>query len=102
MIAYKLLRVRKDGTIGSLFINRQAKLPLGKWLQAGDYKTNGYKHRPGWHCLAKPVAPHLKEEGRRWYKVEISGISTEDRPESQGGTWYLARRMKILSPLEGD
>lgn len=97
MIAYKLLRVRKDGSLGSLFINRKAKLPLNEWLRAEDHETRGYKHRPGWHCLAKPVAPHLGKKGRQWYKVEITDVSTENRPESQGGTWYLAKNMKILS-----
>lgn len=34
MITYKLFRQRKDGTLGSLFINRKARLPEGVWLQA--------------------------------------------------------------------
>lgn len=99
MIAYKLFRVRRDGTIGSLFINKQAKLPIGQWLQAEDHPTPGYKHRPGWHCLAAPKAPHLTEKNRRWCKVEIKNVRSEQRPESQGGLWYLAKKMRILQVL---
>ena len=32
MIAYKLLKVRQDGTIGPLFINCRQVIPIGKWL----------------------------------------------------------------------
>ena len=47
MIAYKLFRVRRDGSLGSLFINKSAILPMNKWIVAEDHKTKGYKHRPG-------------------------------------------------------
>lgn len=100
MIAYKLFRVRRDGTIGSLFINRKAVLLVNKWLTAEDHPTKGYQHRPGWHCLPQPVAPHLSNEGRQWFKVELRQVRTESRPTSQGGTWLLAKKMRILSPVE--
>ena len=99
MITYKLFRVRKDGTIGSLFINRKARLPLNKWLTAEEYPTKGFAFRPGWHCTAKPEAPHLSEKDRAWFKVEIKHFTEEHRPESQGGLWYLAKKMRILEPV---
>lgn len=100
MIAYKLFRKRKNGTIGSLFINKRAVLEAGKWLVAEDHKTNGFSHRPGWHCTVAAKAPHLKKEGRVWYKVKISDYTTFNRPKSQGGKWLLANKLKILKPLE--
>ena len=49
MIAYKLLRIRKDGSIGPLFINQKQRVPIGEWLDAEDHPTSGFAHRPGWH-----------------------------------------------------
>lgn len=100
MIAYKLFKKRKNGTIGSLFINRRAVLDAGKWLVAEDHRTNGFSHRPGWHCTVAAEAPHLKVAGRVWYKVEVSDYRTFNRPKSQGGKWLVANKLKILTPLE--
>ena len=96
MIAYKLIRKRKDGTLGPLFINRKQVIPFGEWLQAEAHRTKGYAFRPGWHTCAEPKAPHLTEKGRVWVSVEIEDYEPFQRPEHQGGLWYLAQRMKVL------
>lgn len=105
MIGYKLFRKREDGTLGSLFINRRAVVPIGEWLQAESHRTRGYAFRPGWHVCPEPVAPHLKlqlanGEQRVWYRVEILDYTVEERPVNQGGLWYLAQRMRVLGPIE--
>jgi hypothetical protein len=100
MKAYKLLRVRKNGTIGPLFINRRQIIPTGVWLESEDHPTKGFAHRQGWHCTLKPVAPHLSLKGRCWYEVSIKETMRYKRPESQGGTWVLAQKMKIKRPLK--
>lgn len=97
--AYKLFRLRKDGTLGPLFINRRQVVPVGKWLTAEEHPTAGFAFRPGWHCTAQPVAPHLGKAGRVWCRVEITGAEPFTRPEHQGGTWYLARRMRVVEVL---
>jgi hypothetical protein len=97
MIAYKLFSLRKDGSIGSLFINRKRKLPTNEWLIAESFPTKGYKFRPYWHCTSKPIAPHLTEKNRIWLKVEIENYSEFKRPNTQGGLWFLANKMKILN-----
>lgn len=104
MIAYKLFRVRKDGTIGPLFINRKQVIHLGEWLEAECFPTKGFAVRAGWHCTFRPEAPHLKTElksgeNRAWYKVEIEDYVTYDRPESQGGTWVLANKMRVIEAI---
>lgn len=99
MIAYKLLRKRKSGTLASLFIGRKNTIPIGKTLIAEDIPTKGYAHRPGWHCLAKPEAPHLSKKDRVWCKVKIWDYELHERPKSQGGLWYLAQKMKVLEEL---
>ncbi|MEI6194395.1 MAG: hypothetical protein WCS42_08695 [Verrucomicrobiota bacterium] len=96
MKAYKLFRVRKEGSLGSLFINRRRQLPVGRWLNAEAIPTRGFALRPGWHAMARPRAPHLSMKGRRWFVVEVYQWQRIERPASQGGVWYLARRMKIL------
>ena len=95
-VGFKLFRLRKDGSLGSLFINRRARLPIGEWLEAEEYPTKGFALRPGWHATLEPVAPHLKTEGRVWRKVLLSGVTKHQRPEAQGGTWLLANQMLIL------
>jgi hypothetical protein len=96
MKAFKLLRLRKDGTLGPLFINRKQVIPLDKWLQAECHPTKGFAVRQGWHITAKPFAPHLSMKNRIWYMVEIDDYKEFRRPKSQGGLWYIAQRMKVL------
>lgn len=99
MIAYKIFRRRKNGTLGPLFINRGLHIVAGVWYEAEDHQTPGYAHRPGWHATRMPLAPHLKLDidGRRWYKVELGGRIVEHRrPQAQGGIWLLADRMRVI------
>jgi hypothetical protein len=97
---FKLFTLRKDGTIGPLFINRKLRIELGKWYEAEDHPTKGYAHRPGWHCTTKKCAPHLSTKGRVWAKVKMQDCKKFERPQSQGGTWILAQRMKVVEILE--
>ena len=101
MKAYKLMRLRKDGTLGSLFIDKKTVRLLGEWMVAEDHVTKGYAHRPGWHCTFKPFAPHLNKRGRVWCEVEVDDFAILARPESQGGKWLLAQRMKIIGMVKG-
>jgi len=99
LIAYKLLKKRKNGTLGPLFINRRQVIPIGKWLQAENHPTKGYAVRPGWHTASKPEAPHLSMKGRVWAKVEIEDYEKLIRPQSQGGVWWLSKQIKIVGEL---
>jgi hypothetical protein len=101
--AWKLFRLKKDGSITPLFIGKTQSLPIGEWMEAEDIPTKGFAHRPGWHATLKPLAPHLKEDAkgskRIWLEVVIEDFSTFNRPQSQGGTWVLAKRM-MIQPLQ--
>lgn len=104
MIVYKLFKIRKDGSIGSLFINSSEKYELNKWMQAESHQKKGFALRKGWHCLCRPEAPHLSMELasgeiRRFFKVEVDDYEYFTRPENQGGRWVLAQRMKILEKI---
>lgn len=96
MKAYKLMRLRKNGTLGTLFIDAKKIIPIGEWLPSEEHPTKGYAFRPGWHCTLLPVAPHLSTKGRVWVECEIEDFKEFQRPECQGGTWLLANRIKIL------
>lgn len=101
MMAYKLFKIRKDGSIGSLFINAAERYELNTWMDAQPIKKSGFAFRCGFHCLFSPLAPHLKSElssgeKRAFFKVEVDEYQYFTRPESQGGKWILAQRMKIL------
>lgn len=98
-LAYKLLRVRADGSIGPLFINRSQVITTGVWMRAEDHPTPGYAHRPGWHVAPQPNAPHLSTKGRRWYLVLVADITVLERPVCQGGIWWLANWMRVVKPI---
>lgn len=107
MKAYKLLRVAKDGQLHPLFINRKEPTPFGVWLKAECYPTKGFAVRQGWHATFKPLAPHLSMqlasgEKRIWCEIEVEDWASYDRPESQGGAWILAQRMKVNRVLSED
>ena len=99
MIAYKLVRKMKDGSISPLFINKKSRLPIGEWMEAEFHPTKGFAQRQGWHCTLEMNAPHLSTKGRVWVEVELDDYEFYDRPESQGGTWVLAQRMKIIKEI---
>lgn len=69
-------------------------------MDAENHPTKGFQVRPGWHALAKPEAPHLSIKGRQWFIVEIDKFTKHERPESQGGIWFLADRMKVVAALD--
>lgn len=105
MIAWKLLRKRRDGTLGPLFINKKMRIAVGEQLIAECHPTKSFQVRKGFHVLAKPEAPHLmRKDGslaldRIWMKVEIEDYKEFRRPVSQGGVWYLAQKMKVIGPV---
>ena len=99
MKAHKLVRLMKDGSLSSLFIGKRQRLPLDEWLEAECIPTKGFAVRPGWHCTRLPIAPHLSMKDRVWVKVDIEDYTKLCRPLSQGGVWYLAKRMKIKNIL---
>jgi len=100
MIAYKLVRQMKDGSIASLFINKKKRFRYNIWLEAECHPTKGFAVRPGWHCTHKPEAPHLSDKDRVWVEVEIEDFTEFKRPVNQGGMWYLANKMKVLRCLD--
>lgn len=107
-IGYKLVRMKRDGGITPLFINRKHELRSGTWLPAESHPTKGFAYRPFWHVCRLPNAPHLKEklksgEERVWVELLGRVKETISRPESQGGEWWLCSEIfitKILEPAE--
>ena len=101
IMGWKLFRIRKDGSIGSLFFDRRARIPLGVWLPSYAFKKKGYAFRPGWHCMKAPIAPHMvKGDDRVWAQVAIRDVERVPRPDSQGGEWFLAREMKVVALMK--
>lgn len=99
MIAYKLVRIRKDGSLGPLFINRKQRIQMNRWYKAKSHPTEGFALRPGWHCSKHPYAPHLTLKDRVWVICKIKDVQQMKRPESQGGMWYIAKWLKITGIL---
>ena len=43
---------------------------------------------------------HTSEElETAWAMVDVEDFEEYDRPESQGGTWVLAQRMKVIKTI---
>jgi hypothetical protein len=101
MHGYKLFRLRRDGTLGPLFIGRCIVLEVGKWMRAKAIPTKGYSFRPGWHACSKRSAPHLSKKGRVWCKVSLKGVTKHLRPACQGGLWYTAKWIRVDEVLRG-
>lgn len=99
MIAYKLVRKLKDGSLSPLFINKKQRFVINEWMNSESHKTNGFAYRPGFHCVEKPEANHLSKNGRVWIIVEVDDFKYYKRPVNQGGNWILANKMKILKEL---
>ena len=89
----------KDGSLSPLFINQTSRVPVGVWMEAELHERKGFAVRKGWHCTLEKNAPHLSEKNRIWVEVEVEDYELYDRPESQGGTWVLAQKMKIVREL---
>lgn len=107
MKAYKLLRKLSDGKLYPLFIHKTYETPFDIWMQAECYPTKGFTIRKGWHCCFKPIAPHLSMklangEQRVWVECEVEDWESYNRPESQGGSWILAQKMKVVGELSED
>ena len=96
MKAYKLLRKLSDGNLYPLFIHKMYSTPINEWMQAECYPTKGF--------AVRPFAPHLSMklangEQRVWVECEVEDWASYNRPESQGGSWILAQKMKIIREL---
>tara|TARA_Y100000296_G_C5170696_1_gene257143 strand:- start:1499 stop:1789 length:291 start_codon:yes stop_codon:yes gene_type:complete len=91
MIGYKLMRKRKDSTYGALFIDRRRRLNIGKVAYYRVVPTKGFAFRPGWHIMCTPEAPHLSKKDRVWCRVSFEPMGQFERPQNQGGLWYLGR-----------
>jgi len=102
MKAYKLFRVLKSGEITPLFVNKKARLPINKWLEAEkhhDESDKGFKYRPFFHCTSEPKAPHLSMKNRAWYEIEMKDYTNMQRPTNQGGLWYLSNNIRIIKKV---
>ena len=106
--AYKLFKKRKDGTYGPAQVEQKnlvcSRYVPGVMYEAEDANPRYLKHRPGFHCCAIPYAPHMKDDmpGRAWCEVLIRVKGTEQRPESQGGLWFLASELLIVREVDGE
>lgn len=97
IVAYKLFTLRKDKSLGPLFIDKKLRIPIGEWMIAESHLTKGFSFRPGFHTLLQMEAPHLKMmDNRVWAKVEIEEYEFFHRSEAYGGKWALANRMRVL------
>ena len=126
MKAYKLLRQRKNGTLGPLFIEASRVLELGTFQQAYCTPKSGFAVRPGFHSTPKPDAPHLSMKGRVWVECTVPGTEFKrsehpelftgrngmevvpdgwylwPRPAAQGGTWIISGQLRLDRIMTND
>lgn len=104
--AFKLMRKRKDGSLGPLFVERNRVFVPGTVLFAHTIARlpQGLRYRPGFHCCSKPEAPHLKlrlksGEERVWCEVLLADYVEHPRPTCFGGMWLIGQVMEIIRIL---
>jgi hypothetical protein len=99
--AWKLFRLRKDGTLGPLFVDRELVIrPETVYTARQDIRPKTLAYRPGFHCIKHRWAPHIKMrlhngERRVWCRVVIADYYRDKRPLTQGGMWYVAQNLMI-------
>jgi hypothetical protein len=109
MKAFKLFRVRRDGSLGPVIINRGQRVPVGKWLKCEDHsdkaRSYGVAVRVGFHATKEAHAPHLTNgskqaitDNRTWFVVELRKVRAEHRGVDGGSDWYVAEQMRVLHP----
>lgn len=97
MEGYKLVRLRKDGTIGPLFFDATLRIPFGKWMWFKPLQKKRFCFRPGWHVLRERRAPHLSKRGRIWIKVEMKHYRRmEGSFVPKREIWFIAKRIKVV------
>jgi hypothetical protein len=94
MTVYKLMKQRKDGTLGPLFINSSQCIPLGSWLKAESHQTKGFAYRPGFHCTLTPKSHIMEKPGRVWVRVRVKNYKLINKPNSTD-QWVLAQQMIV-------
>ena len=104
--AFKLVRKRKDGSLGPLFVERNRVFDPGIVLFANPFSKipQGLSYRPGFHCCTKPEAPHIKlrlksGEERVWCEVLLADYVKHLRPACFGGMWLVGQVMEIIRVL---
>jgi hypothetical protein len=85
MIAYKLIRKLKDGSLSPLFLLIEKPNTINIWLEAESHPTNGFAFRKSWHCTLETNCPTLIKTNRVWVEVEVEDYVSHKRPLSQGG-----------------
>lgn len=100
--AYKLFRVRADGSIGSLLIDTGKRLETGVWYRAEDHRPRwGKTSNPGWHAVMEPNAPHLaRKDGRAWYRVDLRGVHPVRKRD--GSIWLRSAEMRIVERVDNE
>ena len=98
----KIFKVRKDGTLGPLFIGAKQRIDSkgGEWLPFNEkLSRKGFGERPGWHAPTT-VAPQIKTKAKGQERVvrdvALRNWTVYPRPVSQGSEWYLAGEMMVL------
>lgn len=82
MIAYKVLHRRKDGTLGSLFVDGSRRIPQRRWVVPDETLTPSWlAHLPGWHCHTRLREAHKlcrNGKNRVLFQVKVRGIRRLD------------------------
>lgn len=79
--AFKVFKRRKDGTLGSLFVDCRRRIAVGKWIEAKDaFRPTWLSFLPGWHSHAdfsKAKALLKAADNRVMYEVLVKDIVRE-------------------------
>ena len=103
MKMYKIMRVKTDGMLYPIGVNRYRSYNVGEWYDAEHIESRKYKTKKGFYGFEKPSSKRYKESLRRgekrvWVECETEDCELYYHP-MDGETWMIAQRMKILRAL---
>ena len=103
MLMYKVMRVKSDGMLYSINVNRRKPYNIDEWVTAEYILTKHYHDKKGFYGFEKPDVTKYKYklqrgERRVWVECEVSDYEIVYYAPDQVN-WVIAQKMKIIRAL---
>ena len=103
MKMYKIMRVRSDGMLYSIGVNRNKPYDIDEWYTAEHIVSRKYKTKKGFYGFEKPDNERYKTtlqrgDRRIWVECEVEDYEFYHHV-MDGATWVIAQRMRMIRAL---
>lgn len=103
MLMYKVMRIKSDGMLYSVNVNRNKPYNIDEWVNAEYILTKHYHDRKGFYGFEKPDSKKYKDKLHRgdrriWVECEVADYEIVYNAHDQVN-WVIAQKMKIIRAL---